>query len=133
MYYIKEIRQATNLTQKEFAKKFGIPLSTLRKWEQNESSPPSYVRNFLINSLPESNSEYKVYFGTDGKKYFLDARNNRVSDCLGNWISFHEDISDVIETNIGIYIEDLFKTYYEAVKRFDDELRFDKMHKIKWR
>ena len=39
---IKELRDSTGMTQKEFASKYGIPISTLRKWEQGESSPAPY-------------------------------------------------------------------------------------------
>lgn len=133
MYYIKELRQSTKLSQKEFAQMFNIPVSTLRKWEQNESTPPSYVIELIKNSLPQSNKEFEIYFGNDNKKYYLDKKNKKVGDSLGNWIFFHEDISNVIKENIGIYIENLFNKYYEAVKSFDDELKFDKIHKIKWR
>ena len=133
MLYIKELRQSTNLSQKQFAEMFHIPLSTLRKWEQNVSNPPSYVVDFISNSLPQSKKEFKEYFGNDGKKYYLDIKNNKVGDCVGNWIPFNENISGVIEDNIGIYIEDLFKKYYEAIKDFDNELKFDRKHQIKWR
>lgn len=133
MYYIKELRQSTNLSQKEFAEMFHIPLSTLRKWEQNESTPPSYVISLIKNSLPQTNKDFEIYLGNEGQKYYLDKNNNRVGDSLGNWISYHESISDVIKENIGLYIENLFNKYYEAIKNFDDELKSDKIHKIKWR
>lgn len=133
MYYIKELRQSTNLSQKEFAEMFHIPLSTLRKWEQNESTPPSYVISLIKNSLPQTNKDFEIYLGSEGQKYYLDKNNNRVGDSLGNWISYHESISDVIKENIGLYIENLFNKYYEAIKNFDDELKSDKIHKIKWR
>ena len=133
MYYIKELRQSTNLSQKQFSEMFHIPVSTLRKWEQNESTPPSYVVRLIRNSLPASNKEYAVYLGNDGKKYYLDKQNNKVGDSLGNWIRFNEDIAGVIQENIGIYIEELFAKYYEAIRGFDEDLKIDKMHHIKWR
>lgn len=133
MYYIREIRDSTNLSQKEFADMFHIPVSTLRKWEQNQSTPPSYVLNFIRNSFPQTNKDYEEYLGSEKKKFYLDRNNNKVGDSLGNWISFHEDISDVIKENIGIYIETLFNKYYEIVKSFDNELKCDKIHKINWR
>ena len=133
MYYIKELRQSTNLSQTQFAKTFNIPVSTLRKWEQNESTPPAYVLTLIKNSLPQTNKDYEMYLGSSGKKYYLDRENKRVSDSLGNWIVFHEDISGVIKDNIGIYIETLFNNYYEAIKSFDEELKVDKIHHIKWR
>ena len=133
MLYIKELRESTGLSQNEFAKAFNIPVSTLRKWEQNESTPPVYVVDLIKRTLPFDIERYSCYLGSNGDKYYLDIENKRVSDSLGNWITFHEDISGVIEDNIGIYIENLFQKYYEAVTNFDNELKFDKIDKIKWR
>lgn len=133
MHHIREIRNSTKLSQKQFADLFHIPVSTLRKWEQNVVSPPSYLINLIKATLPQTSDEYEVYVGGNGDKYYLDRENKRVSDSLGNWIKYHEDIDGVIEDNIGIYIETLFNKYYEAIKDFDDELIFDKKHKIRWR
>lgn len=133
MMYVKELRESTGLSQNEFAKKFHIPVSTLRKWEQNESTPPYYVINLIESSLPCNKKEYQCYLGKEGAKFYLDKSNNRVGDSLGNWISYNEDISGVIEDNIGIYIERLFTKYYEAIKNFDNDLKYDKVEKIRWR
>lgn len=133
MFYIKELRESTNLSQIQFAKMFHIPVSTLRKWEQNESNPPDYVVRFLENALPRSNKSYKVYLGKKGQKFYLDEKNKRVSDDLGNWITFHHDIEGVMEKNIGIYIDELFEGFYKAVKDFDEALEYDSILKIEWR
>ena len=133
MLYIKELRESTGLSQNEFANRFHIPVSTLRKWEQNESTPPSYLVELIEKSLPCNKKEYQSYQGSDGHKYYLDSNNKRVGDSLGNWITFSEDLDGVIEDNIGLYIENLFKKYYEIVKSFDDDLKYDKKEKIKWR
>ena len=133
MIYIKEFRESTNLSQEKFAKLFHIPVSTLRKWEQNESRPPAYVVRFIKNALPQANEECDVYYGKNGAKFYLNKDHDKAGDILGNWIPFHEDISGVIEDNIGIYLEELFTKYYEAVKAFEEDLKFDKIHHIKWR
>lgn len=51
---IKEIRKKTQMTQKEFALFFGIPLSTLQHWEQGFRYPPKYVVSMLENNIEES-------------------------------------------------------------------------------
>ena len=51
-FSMKELRDSTGLTQKAFAKMYGIPLSTLRKWEQGESSPAPYVVRLIARALP---------------------------------------------------------------------------------
>ena len=133
MLYIKELRESTGLSQSEFAKAYNIPVSTLRKWEQNESKPPAYVIELIEKSLPFNNKRYKSFLGSDGQKYYLDKENKRISDSFGHWISFNEDVEGVIKENIGIYAENLFKKYYEAVNSIDNEIKYDKIDKIKWR
>lgn len=43
----KLIRRALGLTQEEFATRFGIPLGTLRDWEQGASEPDQAARSYL--------------------------------------------------------------------------------------
>lgn len=40
---IKEIRILTGMKRKEFASYLGIPLGTLRNWEQNVREPTEYM------------------------------------------------------------------------------------------
>ena len=49
---IREIRDFTGLSQTQFAKKFSIPVSTLRKWEQRDSTPASYFVKLLSAAIP---------------------------------------------------------------------------------
>lgn len=43
----KIIRRALELTQKEFAARYHIPLGTLRDWEQGRSEPDQTTRAYL--------------------------------------------------------------------------------------
>ena len=52
---IKEIRNTTGLSQRSFSKMFNIPISTLQKWEQGESSPTPYIIKLIANQLPIDN------------------------------------------------------------------------------
>jgi putative transcriptional regulator len=45
--YLKDLRAQLNMTQEEFSGRFGIPLGTLRDWEQGVSSPDSSARTLL--------------------------------------------------------------------------------------
>ena len=40
---IKSIRHSLNLTQKQFAEKYGIPLATVQDWEHGRRVPPTYI------------------------------------------------------------------------------------------
>lgn len=52
----KMIRRALGLTQEEFARRFGIPLGTLRDWEQGAAEPDTCARSYLtvIAKNPEA-------------------------------------------------------------------------------
>jgi putative transcriptional regulator len=45
---VKIIRRALRLTQEEFAEQFGIPLGTLRDWEQGRKQPDQAARSYLF-------------------------------------------------------------------------------------
>ena len=54
---IKRIRcNRLNMTQKEFALQFGIPIRTLQKWEQGDREPEGPARAYLaiIERIPEA-------------------------------------------------------------------------------
>ena len=48
---IKELREALQMSQKTFASYFGIPVGTLRNWEQGVSNPPEYVKSMMVMSI----------------------------------------------------------------------------------
>lgn len=43
----KAVREATGLTQEEFARTFALPLGTVRDWEQHRSRPDRAAENYL--------------------------------------------------------------------------------------
>jgi putative transcriptional regulator len=45
--YARSIRAATRLTQAEFAARIGVPLETVRNWEQGKRSPRGPARALL--------------------------------------------------------------------------------------
>jgi putative transcriptional regulator len=44
---VKIIRRVLKLTQEQFAGQFGIPLGTLRDWEQGRKEPDQAARSYL--------------------------------------------------------------------------------------
>ena len=44
---VKAIRRATKLSQAEFSARFGIPVATLRDWEQDRRHPDQTARVLL--------------------------------------------------------------------------------------
>jgi putative transcriptional regulator len=53
--YAKGVRARTKLTQAEFAARIGVPLETVRNWEQGKRSPRGPARALLkvIDKAPE--------------------------------------------------------------------------------
>lgn len=52
---IKTLRQAIRMSQRQFSLHFGIPLGTLRNWEQGIASPPNYVLTMLLATIRRDN------------------------------------------------------------------------------
>ena len=121
---IKELRDSTGMTQKEFASRYGIPISTLRKWEQGESSPAPYVAALLARTLPDTEFSLKRIKTRDGKTYYYNPVKKEVSDVKGNRIT--------IQQNLALYLEDLFEGFYRLQDKFDRDCRYDKEEDILW-
>ena len=54
--YARGVRAQTRLTQAEFAARIGVPIETVRNWEQGKRSPRGPARALLklIDSAPEA-------------------------------------------------------------------------------
>lgn len=54
--YAKHVRFKLRLSQEEFARRFGIPLGTLRDWEQHRTKPDQAALSYLkvIAAAPEA-------------------------------------------------------------------------------
>ena len=133
MYYaIRELRESTGMTQKAFAQMYGIPISTLRKWEQGEASPAPYVVNLIARTLPDTDSTLQKITGRDGVFYYYDKNKKSVSDMRGNKIFIQEDLDGVKEQNLVLYLKDLFEDFYEIQEKFNRDCKFDKEEDILW-
>ena len=131
-YTIKELRDSTGLTQKDFADMYGIPISTLRKWEQGESSPAPYVLNLLARTLPCINASLWKINGTGEIVYYYDKNKRTVTDMRGNSIMVQEDLMEIKEQNLILYLQDLFEGFYAVQEKFNRDCRFDKEDDIIW-
>lgn len=97
---VKEIRESTGMSQRDFAQLYGIPLSTLRNWEQGSNSPAPYVVNLLARTLPSMNSTLKEIRGKNGCFYYYDKNQNCVLDIKGNRIYIKEKLEEIKEQNL---------------------------------
>ena len=44
---IKELRESTGMSRKEFSEHTGIPVRTLEDWEAGRRTPPEYIQRLL--------------------------------------------------------------------------------------
>ena len=94
-YLIRELRDATGMTQREFANTYRIPLSTLRKWEQGEASPAPYVIELLARTIPSIEKTLMQIAGSDGSVYYYDKSRRVVLDARGNAIRVQENLEKI--------------------------------------
>jgi putative transcriptional regulator len=45
---VRAIRKSTGMTQEAFAAAYGLPLTTLRDWEQGRARPDTAARSYLL-------------------------------------------------------------------------------------
>ena len=48
---IKELRDSTGMTRKEFSEHTGIPVRTLEDWEAARRTPPEYIPKLIAYQL----------------------------------------------------------------------------------
>ena len=125
-YNVKEIRESTGLTQKAFAELYGIPINTLRNWEQGSNSPAPYVVSLIARTLPSINSTLKEIYGKNGCSYYYDKNQKCILDVKGNRIYIKEDLESIKEQNLMLYLDDLFESFYEIQEKFDRDCKYDK-------
>lgn len=132
VYLMRELRNSTGMTQKAFSDMYGIPLGTLRKWEQGETSPAPYVINFLTKLLPEYNRSLNKIQGANGCVYYYNEIKKTVLDAKGNEIIIQENLKEIKEQNLILYLEELFDSFYRIQEKFNRDCRFDKEDDIIW-
>ncbi len=62
---VTSLRRALHMTQEQFAAEFGIPLGTLRDWEQGKSVPDATARAYLFSIAGDAKAVSKAH--ADGK------------------------------------------------------------------
>ena len=48
---IKELRESTGMSRKEFSEHSGIPVRTLEDWEAGRRTPPEYIPRLIAYQL----------------------------------------------------------------------------------
>lgn len=128
---IRELRELTGQTQKQFSESLGIPVGTLRRWEYGESTPAPYLLRLIAQRLPDNNKNLTKIESPRGT-YYYDKSANTIIDSKGTRIPVGKGIDGVNESNLVLYANSLFEAYYDAVERFDRSCELDKEENILW-
>ena len=129
---IKEMRDMTRLTQREFAAKFDIPIGTLRRWEYGESKPAPYIIKLIALQLPIDQGKMEQIKDEEGNLFFYNKEAGYLMDMQGTRINIKDELEEVKKQNLILYIKDLFEAYYEILDKFDRDCRLDKTEDIIW-
>lgn len=135
---IKKIRSENNLSQKEFAKKVGISISSVQKYEYGDVKPSSEVIYKILKAFDiseniflsdtEMSEEEKTFFKMDTELFeAIDEsfkENKRNLDLIFDNLDYEIDYSEKAVANMLIYNGDLTITYNSANKDFPVNVKF---------
>lgn len=129
---LKTVRENLGLTQLEISKLIGIPINTIRNWEQEIRTPSEWTLNLLIDRILRESDEQRTFVNEEtGILSFLTIQK-RVAEIaekydikriylFGSYVKGQaKDNSDV-----DLYMEsDLYGLeYFEFVERLREKLR----------
>ena len=129
---IRDIRMEEGLTQREFSERYGIPLPTLRHWEQNVSSPPPYYIALLSQMLSGSSEPTIKLEGKNKERYHYCTETSELSDSAGNKIVASNELLKVKKENLSLYLTELFSSIDAALERFERLCIRDQESDILW-
>lgn len=129
---IRDLRMEEGLTQREFSERYGIPLPTLRHWEQNVSSPPPYYIALLSQMLSGSSEPTIKLEGKNKESYHYCAETSELSDSAGNKIVASNELLKVKKENLSLYLTELFTSIDAALERFERLCIRDQESDILW-
>ena len=127
---VKQLRKSTNKSQREFASTYNIPLSTLKKWEQNESKPAPYVLSLLSSSI--DNEKILIEISDAEYSFYYDPVKKVIYNKKGDSIKIDYDILKIKKNNLLIYLEDIFDEYNHMKNEFILRCNFDKRENVEW-
>ena len=104
---IKELRELTNMTQKEFGEYLNIPLRTIQNWESEHRTPPDYVVELIEYKLKKESENMKKEIT---KKYYLIKHEN---------VRGGKKRTEIEEKNVTDYFDE-YLTLSDTYKGMDD-------------
>lgn len=118
---IKELRELTNLTQKEFAKRYHIPKRTLENWEGGQRSPSETILYLLERVVMEDykmkakmDKTTKLYKDVFGIKENHENVNKFMKAII---INFGDERGDIIVENDNFGTDEKYADFTEGKKK----------------
>lgn len=100
-----------NMTQKEFAKEFEIPIRTVEDWMTERSNPPIYVKKLIIEKLKQiTEKRYEEFARKKANTLKSDENGKRP---IGTWT--------VISTNGNDEFLEFHNSMQEAINNCETE------------
>lgn len=129
---IKRLRKSTNKSQREFASTYNIPLSTLKKWEQNESKPAPYVLSLLTSAIDVEKSLVEI--SDVEHTYYYDPNTQTVYNKKGDSIKLNYDLLPIKKKeNLILILEKLFDRYDNVRNNFIEDIQFYRNEENIWK
>ena len=107
---IKELRENTGMSRKEFSEHTGIPVRTLEDWEAGRRTPPEYIPRLLVYQIrfadsytikEKSTDKIHIITDPDGKKIVLINDIRFKSRRSIDW----DEIEQILKKYVGEYYE----------------------------
>ena len=127
---IRDYRKKLKLSQSEFSKRFNVPISTLRKWEQKEVKPSRY---FIEMIKKETSNNNLIRIEGDDEVFVYNPETMIVTDSKRTNIKLPYDISTLRKDNLAIILSELYEDHYKSMKRFISLCELNKKGTGKWR
>ena len=129
---IKKLRKSTNKSQSEFASTYNIPLSTLKKWEQNESKPAPYVLSLLTSAVDIEKSLVEI--SDADRTYYYDPNTQTVYNKKGDSVRIYYDLFPIKQKqNLLMILDSLFEDYEKVRRSFIRDIQFYRNEENVWR
>lgn len=116
---LKEARLNANLSQRIFCEITGVPLGSLRNWEQGLSTPPEYVISLLIDKINEYAKEHvKENTHEPSEYYYISMHHNAIYFKIWFVSVSRDDFFDVIN---NLYANNVIMKYTYVYEGYTEE------------
>ena len=89
-------------------------------------------KKLIALQLPVDQRKMEQIKDEEGNIFFYNKEAGYLMDMQGTRINIKDELEEVKQQNLILYIKDLFEAYYEILDKFDRDCRLDKAEDIIW-